>query len=267
MQHPHRPTAAERARTMASGLLVGALTAPGPREPVPVGCVTDDDGVTAILVREGQDYAALDAAFGADGDPELGAAVDLPAVLDVLDAPLGPDAPPRARLWLSGWLRAVPRRRARGLALAYAARRPVGALLDVNDGSALYLLEPEEVRLTSGDGMNDVDLDAYLAARPDPLHEVEHALLADLAARWSDELTALAATALNAPKAGVGADLGQVHPVGLDRYGLDLAYRRGHWFHRVRVPFGRPVEDEAGALAAVRALTVGRGHGANVGTR
>jgi hypothetical protein len=256
MLHPHRPTPAERARTLAAGLLVGALTAPGPREAVPVGCVTDDDGVTAILVREGPDRAALDAA-GTDEQSEL------PAVLDVLDAPLGPDAPPRARLWLSGWLRAVPARRARGLALAYAARRPVGALLDVNDGCALYLLTPEEVRLTAGDGMTDVDLDAYLAARPDPLHESEHALLADLAARWPDELAALAAAA---PRAPVLDDPGAVHAVGIDRYGLDLAYRRGHWFHRVRVPFDRPVRDEAGALAAVRALTRGRGHGADVRT-
>jgi len=267
MQHPHRPTAAERARTLAAGLLVGALTAPGPREPIPVGCVTDDDGVTAILVREGPERAALGLAFGTDAREDRHSDVDLPAVLDILDAPLGPDAPPRARLWLSGWLRAVPARRARGLALAYAARRPVGALLDVNDGCALYLLEPEEVRLTSGDGLSDVDLDEYLAARPDPLHAVEHALLADLAERWPDELTALAATALRAPAVGAGGDLGQVHPVGLDRYGLDLAYRRGHWFHRVRVPFDEPVDDEAGALAAVRALTKGSGHGANVRAR
>lgn len=254
MQHPHHPTPAERARTLVSGLLVGALTAPGPREPVPVGCVTDDDGVAAVLVREEKARAALAAAVGDS---------DAPAVLDVLDAPLGADAPPRARLWLSGWLRAVPASRARGLALAYAARRPVGALLDVNDGCALYLLEPAEVRLSTGDGLHDVDLDEYLAACPDPLHDVEQTLLADLDERWSGELAALAAAA-RGPEVD---DSGPVHPVGIDRYGVDLAYRRGHWLHRVRVPFDRPVADEAGVFAALRALRTGRGRGADVRAR
>jgi hypothetical protein len=81
---PHRLTPAERARTLGSGLLAGELTAPGPAGSVRVGCVTDDDGTTAILVADGPDRATLDTAF--DGD-------DRPAVLDVLDAPLAFPSP------------------------------------------------------------------------------------------------------------------------------------------------------------------------------
>jgi len=249
MQTPHQLTAAERARTLASGLLAGELTAPGPAGRVRVGCVTDDDGTTAILVADGADRTTLDMAFDD---------TDLPAVLDVLDAPLAPPSPPRARLWLSGWMRAVPAHRARGLALAYAARRPVGALLEVNNGCALYLLDPAEVRLTTGDGMTDVDLDDYLAARPDPLHGVEQAILADLAHTCSSALTTLAGAALGAPLPSGAA----AHPVGLDRYGLDLAYRRGHWFHRVRIPFPTAVADERELAAALGALIGGSGHAA-----
>jgi hypothetical protein len=253
MQTPHRLTAAERARTLASGFLAGEITAPGPAGRVRVGCVTDDDGTTAILVADGPDRVALDMAF--DGP-------DVPAVLDVLDAPLVPPSPPRARLWLSGWMRAVPAHRARGWALACAARRPAGALLEVNNGCALYLLDPTEVRLTTADGMADIDLDDYLAARPDPLHGVEQAVLADLARTSSGALTALARAALGAPLPGGAA----VHPVGLDRYGLDLAYRRGQWFRRVRIPFPNPVADERELTAALGVLIGGCYGAANIRT-
>ena len=139
------------------------------------------------------------------------------------------------------------------VALALAAVRPLGALLDVGHGVSLHHLAVEEVRLT-GPVTTTVDLAEYAAARPDPVRPHAAGVLGHLAREHRPQLAAILRVHLGAAR---GWRPAEVAPVTLDRYGLELIYREGHEgpMSRVRVPFQAPIRGLEALGAALRAIT------------
>lgn len=145
-----RPSPAERARTLASGAVTGALHLPGNGGGAAhrVQPLATRDGAQALLVADG---GAL--RRGLDDLPERGADPDLdePIVLDVLDVPPGLRCLPRARLCVSGWAQNVPLSSQRAIGDRLAAARPDDSLLGIGFGWTLFRFEIGEIQVTTGD--------------------------------------------------------------------------------------------------------------------
>jgi hypothetical protein len=111
-------------------------------------------------------------------------------------------------------------------------------------------VHPRRVVLVEGDEPVEVDVAELVAARPDPLHEVEASMLGHLEARHGDVVETL--TRL------VGARLLQgvvrAWPYRLDRYGLvlRLEYTTGHADQRL--PFRAPLTGPHELSAAMAEL-------------
>lgn len=236
-----RPTAAERARTVAC-------------RPAAAVCAAGVDGSRVLAhatTRAGQVFLVVPS----DGD--LAQAVqrapegDLPALLMVTDhAPVALRDPVRAQLWLSGWLTVVRPEHERDVALAFAEAHPAGALLDVGRTATLLRLDLAEVVLGEGGSTVELTPEDYAAAEPDPLVAVEGTALQHLDADHPAELALL--------RSRIPGDwLGEhdvVRPLGLDRAGFRLRIEgeRGH--RDVRVPFDAPVTSEVELGPAVHRL-------------
>src|SRR4051794_26489558 len=161
--------AAERARTVARRT-AAALCVRGLAPSRPLAHATTAAGHVLVLVpADGEVAAAL------EEEP------DRSTVLMVSDrAPVPLRDPLRAQLWLSGWLTPVRPADQRDSALAFAAVRPVGHLLDVGRGALLLRLDLAEVVLREEEGCAEVSPPEYAAARPDPLAGIEAAMLRHL---------------------------------------------------------------------------------------
>jgi hypothetical protein len=234
------PRAAEWARTLAAGIVPGALRlAPlddSERERAfGVQHLTDPDGRLALLVT---DRSAL--ARHLQGHLDAGTLDDVPAVLDVLDVPPGQFRLPRARLCVTGWVQPLASALQRELAAAAAVARPVGALLGVGAGAALYRLDVAEICVTTAHGVEAVSEEDFLAARPDTMYEAEDDIVAHLGAHHRDRILAYALRHLPAAEA---AGLRDVSVAGLDRYGLDLQCATPVGYRTLRASFGAPVDD------------------------
>ncbi|TFV49516.1 DUF2470 domain-containing protein [Blastococcus sp. TF02A_35] len=231
-----RPGPAERARTVAtraaatvcasglqgSRLLAHAVTAAGQ-----VLLVVPRDGELAHAVREAPDQ-------------------DLSALVLVSDhAPVPVRRPVRAQLWLSGWVTPVRAADERAATLAFAETRPDGALLDVGRTAQLLRLDLAEVVLGEGGATVDVSPGDFLAARPDPLADLEADHLRHLARDHADVLDLLAGRL----PVGMVGPTDVVRPLGLDRFGFRLRVERPLGHTDVRVPFARPLTC-AGQLGA-----------------
>jgi hypothetical protein len=242
-----RPTAAERARTVAArpGAAVCAAGIDGSR--VLAHATTADGRVLLVVPTEGEVCAAVTGV--ADGD--------LAALVLVTDhAPLPLRDPVRAQAWLSGWLTPVRAADQRDATLAFAEVAPVGALLDVGHRNTLLQLEPAEVVLGEGGAVVEVSPEAYLAAAPDPLAGVEAVAIQHLVAEHPEELALLASWV---PPSWLDDDA-VVRSLGLDRCGFRLRIEQRSGGRDLRVPFSAPVASpEALGPAVHRLLCAARG--------
>ena len=190
-------TAAETARTLASGHLPGRLTLFSLPEDVPVPHATTADGQVLLAARRGsRAWRSLTA--GRE---------DETAVLTIDDVPPYPESPWLGRVQVCGWFRRVPDSAMPGALAAYAASSPLGTV----GGPELFQVEVGEVWLDQADAVT-VEPEEFAAAAPDPLHPYERDLLLDLRRYHADELADL-----------VPGHPGQCLPVRLDQYGLALA--------------------------------------------
>jgi hypothetical protein len=226
-----RPSRAEVARTLARGRLPGLLQLDGLPEPAPVRHATDPTGRPLLLVRDDDD---LDAAL---------LACDRPAVrLSVQDVPPVERAPSLGRVRIDGRARRLPAGEAAAAVQDFAEGNPIADLFDVGRGTSMWLVNVDRVRLDNPLTTVDIEPAWYAAASPDPLHELERDLLADLADHHAPQIDSyfrclLALTGnpcRTAPRA-----------VRLDRYGFivdiggpDSEPAPEHW---VRLSFPRPV--------------------------
>lgn len=233
------PSPAERARTLALGVVTGVLHLPalvtenGVSKAYRVQQLTAPDGSIALLVQDGSDlHCRLQTII------ESTDLADVPTVLDVLDVPPGQLCLPRARLCITGWVEALPVAEQRQLAGPVAAARPLGALLDLGTGWTLYRFEMAEIRVTTGAGTRVVELGEFTAAEPDPLYENEDQVVGHLEEHHRDQTIEYALRRLDR------AAVSDVTIVGLDRYGLDLLCAVGATYRPLRAPFGCRITDE-----------------------
>lgn len=229
-----QPSPAEVARTLAAGRLTGTAYVACRPGPHPIRHVTDQSGQLLLLTREGAVPAkVLRPADGAD---------DTAVVLDIPDAPPVLGAPSLGRVWISGWATELGGDDAVAAALDYAAIDPVGDLLDIGKGAVLHRVDVAEVRLERNGVTIDVDVDDYAAAEPDPLHDEEGDLLADLGDHHVGEMAGFIGRQLRAS--------GHEHTPGyaptvvrLDRYGFVVALGPPGARYCARLAFPRPVAD------------------------
>jgi hypothetical protein len=140
---------------------------------------------------------------------------------------------------LSGPLHRVLPRGERAAVLEFARSNPIPDLFDVGDGASLHLVEVSKVSLVRSGAAEAVDAAEYAEAEPDPLHECEGDLLADIADHHGDALEAYVRHLSDRP------DHGAVRAVRLDRYGLvvDLAADRRKR-RLARLEFSRGVRNQ-----------------------
>lgn len=137
----------------------------------------------------------------------------------------------RARVTISGWL----------------------APVEPSDGSedeGALRLDLARVTLRTAAGTQEVGLDAFALAQPDPLAAEEGALLTHLADAHGDMVADLVVLAGSRLPYGVVRAL----PLAVDRYGITLRceYREGHC--DLRVPFPTEARDAAEAGEQVRRI-------------
>ncbi|HEX3811877.1 MAG TPA: DUF2470 domain-containing protein [Mycobacteriales bacterium] len=232
------PSPAERARTLALGVVTGVLHLPatgvdGGSRDYRVQHLTGRDGEVTLLVQDGTDLHQQLTMITRSMD-----LADVPSVLDVLDVPPGQLCLPRARLCITGWVDEPTPGVQRQLAAQIAAARPVGSLLDVGTGWTLYRLEVAEIRVTTGAGTHAVEPGAFAAAEPDPLYEAEDHVVGHLEQHHRDQTIGYALRQL------AGGSITDVTIVGLDRYGIDLLCAVGSTYEPLRAPFSCRVTDD-----------------------
>nr|BFE30570.1 hypothetical protein GCM10010200_028210 [Actinomadura rugatobispora] len=171
-----RPTAGERARTLAYGVADGVLAVPGvPYAPVPAHA-TDEQGRPLLLLP------ARSAAVAAlRGEP------DLPATLRISDvAPVPLADRVRGRAWLHGWVTEPAGDERRAAALRLSRLHPRPELLDIGPEPApgqswtVLALEIAEVEIRDAWGEATLDPEEYEAGVPDPLVAIEAGILSHL---------------------------------------------------------------------------------------
>jgi len=148
---------AKIARTLARGHLPGLLRVAGWPRPVPVCHATDCVGRPMVLARVGSDLAR---ALGAvDARSRVAAML---CVEDVAPSGLG-------RVKVGGWVHRLGVEEIAAARLEFAEANPVADLLDVGAGVTMYAVEVDRVELQCRATTIDIDVDAFIAADPDPL--------------------------------------------------------------------------------------------------
>ncbi|MEU5877757.1 DUF2470 domain-containing protein [Spirillospora sp. NPDC047279] len=257
-----RPSAAERARTLAYGVADGVLAAPGvPYAPV-TAHVTEENGRSLLLIP-----AASPVAVALKGEP------DLPATLRISDvAPVALADRVRGRAWLHGWVTEVPAGERRDAAVRLSRLHPRPELLDLdgNGDWTLLALEVAEVEVDDAWGTATLEPEEYAAASPDPFVAIEGGILEHLDAAHRPELAALVGDRITGRIGGADGGPGLVpvvRPLSLDRYGMWLRCRYvtgsdGHDEHLepldLRVVFPEPVSDLHSLRCVYRRLLVPR---------
>lgn len=252
-----RPTAAERARTLAYGIAGGTLVTAAPEEdaaraeplpPVPAHA-TDLEGRPLLLMPAGSA-----AAVALRDEPDLAATLE---IADIAPLPLADRL--RGRAWLHGWLTVLEGGRLAEAALRLSRLHPRPELLDVRTGRTeewtVLALEVAEVEICDPWGRMTVEPEAYQAALPDPFVIVEHRMLAHLDACHGAELVAMVRNRFG-PADG---DL-EVRPFALDRHGMwlrcftsDSVLPSGRDLY---IEFPAPVSDLHGLRQVCRRLLV-----------
>jgi hypothetical protein len=256
------PSPAERARTLAAGVVPGVVhllqspfdtdvsvpSGPGQRrrQSWRVQHLADRDGRLNLLVADDSELGrGLRTAF------EDAALPDVPCALDVLDVPPGQVCLPRARLCVTGWVDLPSAPEQRQQAERICAARPIGSLLDVGGGSSLWRLDVGEIRLTTAGGVSVIEPRDFANAEPDPLYEAEDHIVAHLQEDHLDDAIRYVLGRIEGPVSG---ELSEVSVVGVDRYGLDLLVVVAGAYRAIRAPFGCRVCDERSLSAALTAL-------------
>jgi hypothetical protein len=244
------PTTAERIRS-ACARGGGAMLAVEGLEPSPTPLHhLFDDGSFAITVPANGLLNGIIVSSGAAG---------VQAVLEMTDyAPLPLREPVRSLVWISGRLYDVPAPNVSGLLDLIAAEHPNPALLQVNTDTtrsaagdtpySLVRLEIDSVVVADSTGAESVGIGTLLDAEPDPFCTLESCWLQHLESAHRDVVDRLA-NRLPPP-----LRRGQVRPLGLDRYGVQLRVEAEDGDHDVRLPFAKPVDDVAGLNQAIRML-------------
>ncbi|MGY1747441.1 DUF2470 domain-containing protein [Blastococcus sp. SYSU D00695] len=235
-RHPTRPprrsaevpSAAERARTVATCAAASVHTLGEGASPLLAATTTARGDVLVVVPRSGGLATAVHRS-------PLG---DLPARLTVTRrSPLPLRDPVRGRLELVGWLEPVAPDREAGLVLDFAEACPADVLLDVGLTATLLRLDVAEVLLDEGGGRTVVEPEDFAAARPDPLAADE----ADLVGEHARSLAELCAHV----RLWAGEDDG-VHLLGVDRGGVLFRVERPASHYDLRVPFPAAVTDRSG---------------------
>ncbi|HUH69214.1 MAG TPA: DUF2470 domain-containing protein [Mycobacterium sp.] len=246
------PTTAERIRSAcarAGGALLAIENGDARENPVatPVHHLLHD-GSFAIALPVDRDHKA--------GCPVSGSQ----ALLELTDyAPLPLREPVRSLVWVRGRLEQVPPNAVTVMLDQIAKECPNPALLQIetprsapSDGGepryTLVRLEIASVVVTDATGAEPVSVEDLLAARPDPFCEIEASLLWHLDTVHNDVVARLVSK-LPAP-----VRRGQVHLLGLDRYGVRFRVEGDDGDHDVRLPFHKPVDDMTGLSQAIRVL-------------
>jgi hypothetical protein len=218
-----------------------------------------DDGNFAVAVPTDSPTAALVTAAGRTG---------VPALVELTDqAPLPLREPVRALVWMRGNIVAAPDYQVRAMVDVIAGQVANPALLDIRTdrqlrtqpGSTLLCLKVESVVVADSTGAESVDVATLLDARPDPFCTLEAGWLSHIEYDHRDLIDRLAR------RLPLSLQHGQVHLLGIDRYGIQLRVEgsgredppnggdpRGD--HDVRLPFAEPVHDTVGLSQALRIL-------------
>lgn len=224
-----------------------AAPATGPAtEPVPVPlCHLLDDGTVAIA----------GARLAADGGQ-----AGVPALLELTDhSPLPLRERVRALVWVRGRLHPVPPAEVEALLDRIAAEDPNPALLQVQsprsqgggveeDRYPLLRLTMESVVVADTTGAEAVPVADLLAAEPDPFCVIEATWLRHLQVAHPEVITRLAT------RLPPQLRRGQIHPLGIDRYGIWLRVEGGDGDRDVRLPFHAPAHSVTALNRAVRVL-------------
>jgi uncharacterized protein DUF2470 len=235
LRRPPVPTAAERARSLATRGGSAALVGTGYGEPVaPVVHHVRADGSAVLLLAD--DEPLLDQVHN-EGRGELA------VMLELADrAPVDLREPVRGLLWITGWLWLPDLRAARRLALQVAEQHPEDRLLDLGHGATLVRLDPGSAVLADGDGSAALTPTDLAAARPDPFCRMEDHWLTHLEDAHP-EVFAILARHLPAHLGGRGT---RVRPLGVDRCGLRLRVEALERDHDVRLPWPESVTTPEG---------------------
>jgi hypothetical protein len=200
---------------------------------------------------------------GAVADAANADAHGVQAVLELADfAPLPLREPVRSLVWIRGRLRQVPLPIVHGVLDRIATEQPNATLLQVqtaesgpaarrvsaDDRYRLLRLEVESVVVTDASGAEAVDVAALLAARPDPFCAVESCWIRHLDTAHQDVVARLAS------QLPARLRRGDVRPLGLDRYGVQLRVESTDGDRDVRLPFRKPVDDVTSLNQALRVL-------------
>ncbi|QUR69399.1 DUF2470 domain-containing protein [Mycobacterium spongiae] len=242
------PTTAERIRS-ACARAGGALLAVEGDDPVavPVHHLLSD-GSFAVAVPLDRVSTASHGMAGSQ------------ALLELTDyAPLPVREPVRSLVWVRGVLHSIPPSELTETLDAIATENPNPALLQVetprstptNDDETRYTLlrlDIASVVVTDSTGAEPVPAADLLAARPDPFCDVEATLLWHLTTAHNDIVARLVS------RLPASLRRGQVHPLGLDRYGLRFRVEGNDGDHDVRLPFHKPVDDMIALRQAIRVL-------------
>ncbi|WP_199589075.1 DUF2470 domain-containing protein [Blastococcus sp. TF02A-26] len=230
---PAAPSAAERARTVATCSAAWVHTLGEGTAPVLAATTTAAGDVLLVVPRSGGLAAAVRRS-------PLG---DLPARLTVTRRTVLPLRDPvRGQLELVGWLTPVPHDEEAALVLDFADACPADVLLDVGLTACLLRLDLAEVLLTEGAGCTEVDPAEFAAARPDPLAADE----VDLLGEHARPLAELCARV----RLWAGEDDG-VHLLGVDRFGILFRVECPASRYDLRVPFPAAVADRPALGAAL----------------
>ncbi|GEL16459.1 DUF2470 domain-containing protein [Pseudonocardia asaccharolytica] len=225
IRRPPAPTAAERARSLATRSDSVAFVGTSTPEPVAVAVhhVAADGSATLLL----DDNAPLLEQI------RRAARGELPVMLEVTDrAPVELRQPVRGLLWISGWLRIPDPETARRTAVCIAEVHPHPRLLDLGHGATLVRLDPNSAVLSDAEGSAALAPVELAAAQPDPFCQLERRWLRHLEEAHPEAFVALARHLPPALRSIQGA---QVRPLGMDRCGLRLRVETPTDDHDVRI--------------------------------
>ena len=247
-RRPARPTAAERARTIATrgsraGEHAALLPHGDPRSDygndpagsgyqgrvVPLLHHEHTDGTATVLLSE--EHPLVPALWHAPRG-------ELTAMLEIADpTPVRLREPVRGLLWLTGRLRALAEGEARAAVVGIAEHRPDPRLLDAGHGAAVLRLESVSLVVADAEGTCPVRPEEFAAARPDPFCLQEDGWLRHLEISHRDVVGLLAR---HLPEHLRG---GHIRPLGLDKHGLRLRVESSDGDHDVRLAFEQEVTD------------------------
>jgi hypothetical protein len=230
------PAAAERARTVA-GRPSASLFAAGLGICQLWGATTTASGdVLLVVPRDGAVTTAL-------RNSPVG---DVPARLTVTDrTPFPLRQPVRGLVQLSGWVTPTPADDVPRLLLDFADAHPCDGLFDVGLSATLVRLDLAEVLLEEAGVSTDVDVDDFVAARPDAISRAEKELMEQerpLLSRLSSRVQRWA---------GRQDD---VRLLGLDRFAVRFRVQSRRDCYDLRVPFAAPLDGTESFGRALHAL-------------